>query len=244
MGNLPALIDAMETDASDGLATLQVELRQLAGAIHGMFELATAAVRQPAPSHHQQLTQAHRRIVRKRAEIEVASLALLKLPGLPAGTMLQAACAIEIAAELERIAYLLRHMVRSPLLTHRSTSQEAGAVIEAALSVSQESVDSVLAGLSTAVGTQPALLLTARGRVEAQFALVYDWIADSGAGVVARPYLRRQLMQLAQHHRELSNRILNLNEWIIYSSSHDVFKSAEDVWQADLTYQSDKETVQ
>ena len=234
----------MDTEASDGLATLRAELRQLIATVYEMFELAAVAVRQPTSVQQQQLVRGHRRIVRKRAEIEVTCLALLKRKELPAEAIHQIACIIEITAELERITYLIRHMVRSPLLSHRSTSQQVAAAMEVALAVSEESVERVLSRLSTVDEREPVPLLTARGRIEAQFALVYAWMTDEGGGTAVRPYLRRQLMQLAQHNRELSNRILNLSEWITYSSSYNASDEAIAGRQDKLPIQNDKETVQ
>ncbi|MEZ4769933.1 MAG: hypothetical protein R2844_16055 [Caldilineales bacterium] len=177
----------MEPDARAGLAALWAELSQLEAPITELFVLAVATTRKPTPAQQRQLAQGHRRIVRKRAEIESASLSLLKLPLLPARAIHQVACAIEIAAELERIAYLLRHMVRSPLLTHGSTSQQAGAALATALTASQECVALVLSGLAAHDTNNHPPLLTAHGRAEAQFALVYNWMADDSTRAAARP---------------------------------------------------------
>lgn len=205
------------------LQTLTADLLDLGGLVQEAFQQATVAVRRPEKAHHRHLAESHRQIVGRRAGIEAASMALLGRYNLPPSELRQIACIIEIAAELERITFLLRKLVRTPLLTYGETSKRATAAAQLAL----ESTAANLAGVLFTLSTGPPLPATlVGGRVALQFAVAYEWVTDDIGAALARPYLRRQLVNLAQSYREIINHIVTLAEWTIFFQSNDVTNPA------------------
>lgn len=221
-GGLHSVLRSMDRDSvRPHLLSVWTALLDLADSVQEAFTLAATVVRRQTPNGQRQMTESHRGIVGQRARIEAACLTLLRQPNVTSAELQLTACAIEIAAELERITRLLRSLVHTPLLTYGDTVQQSRTVVERAVEVSAASIGQTLAGLAGSGADRAEQALSARERVETHFALVYSWMSGAGNSAFAKPYPQRQLMRLAHDYRELANRILNLHEWIEYSASLD-----------------------
>lgn len=192
------------------------DLLELGAQVQQAFLRAAALVTRPTVVQQRYLTENHRQVVGKRAGIEATGLTLLSQPNLSAQTIRRVACAIEIAAELERITYLLGRLVRTPLLTYEDTADKVSAATRVSIENAATAIDRVLAVLAEAERALPSGAAPTSERVAAQFALAYAWAVDDAGAALARPFLRRQAMSLAQSHREIAACLANLTQWTAF----------------------------
>lgn len=201
----------------DTLANTKDELLVLGTLVQEVLTELIGALHHPRAVVYQRLVARHLDIERKRAEIEATCLLRIATRQVsPAETRCLAA-ALEIAAELERIAYLVRDLARAPLTGVPEFSAQASdlvPIIEEAMGHLDQALQALALG-DQALGQQdhrPA------DRVDQAYTYLYRRFAESqDPATVLKPAQLRLLLRMVQDHRQIAGRIDSICAWVLFA---------------------------
>jgi phosphate uptake regulator len=201
----------------DTLAETKDELLALGTLVQEVLTESIGALHHPGVVPYRRLVARHQDIERKRAEIEATCL--LRVAGrqiTPAETRCLAA-SLEIAAELERIAYLVRDLTRAPLTGIPEFPARASnlvPMIEDLLGFLDQALLALALGERTMArqGPQPA------DRINQVYTYLYRQFAQTeDPATVLKPAQLRLLLRMVQDHRQIADRIDSVYAWVLFA---------------------------
>ncbi len=199
------------------LAGTKDELLVLGSMVQEALAGSIGALRHPGAVPYRRLVARHLEIERKRAEIEAACLLRVAGRQVTAEETRCLAATLEIAAELERIAYLVRDMVRVPLTGTPGFSARAGdlvPMVEEVLDLLDQALGALAQGDQALArrGPQPA------DRVSQVYTyLVRRFTEAGGHEAVLKPAQLRLLLRMVQNQRQINDRIASVYAWVLFA---------------------------
>jgi phosphate transport system protein len=201
----------------DRFAGTKDELLALGTLVQEVLTESISALHHPGAVVYQRLVARHLDIERKRAEIEATCLLRIATRQIsPAETRCLAA-ALEIAAELERIAYLVRDLARAPLTGVPEFSAQAGdlvPMVEEALALLDQALQALALGDQALARQRPQ----PADRINRAYTYLYRRFAESqDRATVLKPAQLRLLLRMVQDHRQIANRIDSVCAWVLFA---------------------------